>query len=210
MSDGSVGGMGNGGLGHGGMEHGGLGHGGADLHSPATAAMPANAALALVARLLGMFNQVMLGLSMLALVVTASILTYSVVVRYFLHQPTDWQDEISVFMLVGVIFLCAAYVQSVRGHIGIDAVASLLSPTVNKIRLFAVDLLSFVFCAFFAWKSWTLFYEALAEGQTTSSTLSPPLWIPYSMMAFGMTMLTVQLLVQVLTHIAGSSTKEPV
>jgi TRAP-type C4-dicarboxylate transport system permease small subunit len=200
MSDVGAGGVG--GMEHGGMERGGLG----DLHSPATATMPANAALALVARLLGVFNKVMLSVSMLALVLTASILTYSVVVRYFLRQPTDWQDEISVFILVGVIFLCAAYVQSVRGHIGIDAVASLLSPTANKIRLFVVDLLSFVFCAFFAWKSWTLFYEALSEGQTTSSTLSPPLWIPYSMMALGMTMLSLQLLVQVLTHIAGGST----
>jgi TRAP-type C4-dicarboxylate transport system permease small subunit len=179
-----------------------------DLHAPATdaAAVPANAAVAILARLLGLFNKAMLALSMLALVFTALILTYSVVVRYFLHQPTDWQDEISVFMLVGVIFLCAAYVQSVRGHIGIDAVASILSPAVNKIRLFLVDLFSLVFCLFFAWKSWTLFYEALSEGQTTSSMLAPPMWIPYSIMALGMSMLAVQLLLQILVRIVGTRT----
>lgn len=107
-------------------------------------------------------------------------------------------------MLVGVIFLCSAYVQSLRGHIGIEALAGLLSPLANRIRMFIVDLVSLAFCAFFSWKSWTLFHEAWVDGQTTSSTFAPPLWIPYAMMALGMTMLTLQLLVQVLTRITGT------
>jgi TRAP-type C4-dicarboxylate transport system permease small subunit len=181
-----------------------MSHGGIDLPPPAVRTVPANAALAALARVLDGFNKLVLNLSMLALVATALILTYSVVVRYFLHQPTDWQDDVSVFMLVGVIFLCAAYVQSLRGHIGIDAVASILSPRANSIRMFVVDLISFLFCAFFSWKSWTLLHEAVADGQTTSSTFAPPLWIPYSMMALGMTMLTVQLLVQILTRFTGT------
>ena len=74
----------------------------------------------------------------------------------------------------------------------------LLPPGVNRIRLIVVDLLSFLFCAFFSWKSWVLFHEALVEGQTTSSTLAPPLWIPYSLMAFGMTLLSAQILVQLI------------
>jgi hypothetical protein len=69
---------------------------------------------------------------MAALVLTALVLTYSVVSRYFFKAPTDWQDEASVFMLVGVTFFCTAYVQSYRGHIGIEALASLLPPAVNR------------------------------------------------------------------------------
>jgi TRAP-type C4-dicarboxylate transport system permease small subunit len=121
--------------------------------------------------------------------------------RYFFKVATDWQDEAAVFMLVGATFFCAAYVQSFRGHIGIEALAGLLSPRVNRVRLLLVDLLSFLFCAFFSWKSWAMFHEALVEGQTTSSTLAPPLWIPYSLMAFGMTLLTVQILVQLIGRI---------
>lgn len=177
---------------------------GFEMHAAAKPPVPANATLAAVSRLLDQYNKVAVFLAMIALLLTSAILTYSVVVRYFFNHPTDWQDEASVFMLVGVIFLCSAFVQSLRGHIGIEALAGLLSPTANRIRLFIVDVVSFVFCAFFAWKSWTLFHEAWVDGQTTSSTFAPPLWIPYSMMAIGMTMLTLQLLVQVLVRITGT------
>lgn len=150
---------------------------------------------------LHIINKTALYLSMVAMVVTSLILTYSVVTRYFFSTPTDWQDEMSVFMLVGVTFFCSAYVQSYRGHIGIEALAAVLPPAVNAARMLLVDVLSFAFCAFFSWKSWTLFHEALKDGQTTSSMLAPPLWIPYSMMATGMTLLSVQILVQVISRI---------
>jgi len=152
-------------------------------------------------RLLDKLNKGLLIVSMWALVLTACVLTYAVVTRYFFKMPTDWQDDASVFMLIGVSFCCAAYVQSTRGHIGIEVLAAILPAWVNLLRLLAVDLFSTLFCAFFSWKSWTLFYEAWAEGQTTNSTFAPPLWIPYSMMAFGMSLLTLQLLLQVVARL---------
>lgn len=171
--------------------------------------VPASAPVAWLAAFLRGYHRVAVFLGMIALLVTSCILTYSVVVRYFFHQPTDWQDEASVFMLVGVIFLCSAYVQSLRGHIGIEALAGMLSPLANRVRMFIVDVVSLLFCAFFTWKSWALFHEAWVEGQTTSSTFAPPLWIPYSLMALGMSMLTLQLLVQVLTRITGTVPATP-
>ena len=159
-------------------------------------APPDNAIVAAAMAALDRLNRGLMFVSMIALVLTAFVLTYSVVSRYFFHAPTDWQDEASVFMLVGVTFFCTAFVQSQRGHIGIEAIASLLPRRVNAARLLLVDVLSAVFCSFFAWKSWTLFHEAWVDGQTTSSTFAPPLWIPYSMMAAGMTLLALQIVLQ--------------
>jgi TRAP-type C4-dicarboxylate transport system permease small subunit len=172
-------------------------------------ARPAGARpVVLATRALNWINTTLLRMSMAGMVLTAVILTYSVVTRYFFKSPTDWQDEASVFLLVGATFFSAAYVQSYRGHVGIEAVSSLLSPAANSVRQLLVDVASALFCAFFSWKSWTLFHEALRDGQTTSSTLAPPLWIPYSMMASGMTLLTIQLLVQVAARVtAGKATQ---
>ena len=147
-----------------------------------------------LARLMQQLNRVMVGLGMLALLAASCVLTYSVLTRYFLKASTDWQDEAAVFCLVGATFLCGAFVQSLRGHVGIEAVASVLSPAMNRWRLCATDLLSLAFCSFFAWKSWTLLHEAWRDGQTTSSSWAPPLWIPYGLMSLGMSLLALQLL----------------
>jgi len=142
-------------------------------------------------------NDAMVAIGMLALLMASAVLTYSVFSRYALKASTDWQDEAAVFCLVGATFLCSAFVQSLRGHVGIEAIGGLLPPRFNRLRLLAVDVLSTLFCAFFAWKSWTLFHEAWVEKQTTSSSWAPPLWIPYVLMAAGMTLLTLQLALQV-------------
>jgi TRAP-type C4-dicarboxylate transport system permease small subunit len=178
---------------------------GVELEPGRGPAPPDNAIVAAATALLDRLNRALLLLSMIALVLTAIVLTYSVVSRYFFHAPTDWQDEASVFMLVGVTFFCTAFVQSHRGHIGIEAVAPLLPRAVNAARLLFVDLMSAAFCAFFSWKSWTLFHEAWVDGQTTSSTFAPPLWIPYSMMAAGMTLLTLQIVLQTLARMTNKS-----
>ena len=147
-------------------------------------------------RLLGHLNRVIVVLSAIALVVASCVLTYSVVLRYFSPEPTDWQDEFSVFLLIGVTFLSAAWVHSQRGHIGIEALAAILPPRLNRARVFVVDILSALFCAFFAWKSWTLLHEAWVEGYSSATAWAPPLWIPYLAMSLGMTLLTVQIVVQ--------------
>ncbi len=149
-----------------------------------------------LARALQAINRGMQVLGMLALLAAAGVLTSSVLSRYLLQASTDWQDETAVFCLVGAIFLCSAFVQSMRGHVGIEAVAALLPPRFNRVRQVAIDLVAALFCSFFAWKSWALLHEAWSEGQTTSSSWAPPLWIPYLLMSAGMTLLALQLAVQ--------------
>lgn len=160
-------------------------------------AIPVSGPMAPIARAAGLINKWIVRVSMIALVAASLILTYSVFSRYLLKQATDWQDEAAVFCLVGATFLCTAYVQVFRGHVGIEALASVLPPAVNRARLLLVDIASLLFCAFFAWKSWTLWHEAWVEKQTTSSSWAPPLWIPYLLMSVGMTWLSIQILLQI-------------
>ncbi|WP_443083519.1 TRAP transporter small permease [Variovorax sp. SRS16] len=164
---------------------------GADAIDPATPRM-----LMPLARALHALNRVLMGIGMVALLAASVVLTTSVVSRYFLKASTDWQDEAAVFLLVGATFTCGAFVQSIRGHIGIEAVVGVLPVAANRLRMALVDVFCLAFCAFFAWKSWTLLHEAWVDGQTTSSSWAPPLWIPYGLMSIGMTLLTLQLLVQ--------------
>ncbi|BDI06013.1 TRAP transporter small permease [Sphaerotilus microaerophilus] len=158
-----------------------------------------------LAALVRRLNDAMVWLGMAALLVASVVLTYSVFSRYLLKASTDWQDEAAVFCLVGATFLCGGFVQSLRGHVGIEAVSGLLSARANRLRLVVVDAVCTAFCAFFAWKSWHLFHEAWVDGQTTSSSWAPPLWIPYGLMAAGMTLLSLQLLLQLTASVNALS-----
>src|ERR1700746_1666183 len=161
--------------------------------------------VAAVERVLTWCNSIIVVIAAIALVAACVILSYSVLGRALFHSPNYWQDEAAVFLLVGAAFMTSAYVQQQRGHIGIEAFVGLLSPTVNRVRLWLGAVASLLFCAFFAWKSWTLAHEAWVEGQVSNSMWSPPLAIPYVLMATGMTLLCVQILLQIIVPLAGAT-----
>jgi len=169
--------------------------------------VPRLGALGAVQAGLDRVNAVMAVLSAVAIAAAAVVLTWEVAGRYFFSIPSDWQDELSTFLLIGATFASAAWIQARRGHVAIDALSHLLSPAADRVRRIMADVLSFLFVSFFAWKSVTLLLEALADGQTTPSAWGPPLWIPYGCMSAGMTLLAVQLLLQVLA--SGHRNSQP-
>ena len=173
-----------------------------DSRSPTA---PGNSLVAALERILTWCNNIIVVVAAVAMIAACAILSDSVLGRALFHSPNFWQDEAAVFLLVGATFMTSAYVQQQRGHIGIEAFVGLLSPTANRIRLWLVDVASFLFCGFFAWKSWTLAHDAWAEGQVSDSMWAPPLDIPYGLMATGMTLLSVQILLQILIPICGAS-----
>jgi TRAP-type C4-dicarboxylate transport system permease small subunit len=171
-----------------------------ELKLPATS----NPLVAGLNRALDFCNRIIVILAGMALVAACVILSYSVLSRALFKSPNYWQDEAAVFLLVGATFMTAAYVQSQRGHVAIEAFTSLMSPLANCIRLWLVDVASFAFCAFFTWKSFTLAHEAYVDGQVSNSMWSPPLAIPYTLMALGMSLLCLQLLLQIILPLTGA------
>jgi TRAP-type C4-dicarboxylate transport system permease small subunit len=182
------------------MMHGPLG----GRHDRSKAAA-GNALVAAFERALSLCNNIIVVVAAVALIAACAILSYSVLSRALFHSANYWQDEAAVFLLVGATFMTAAYVQEQRGHIGIEAFVGLLSPVANSIRLWLVDVASFLFCGFFTWKSWTLAHEAWVDGQVSNSMWSPPLAIPYGLMATGMTLLCLQILLQIAIPLSGTA-----
>lgn len=173
--------------------------------SIAAADVPRIGLLGAAQRLLDGINGVMAACASVAIGVAGLVLTWEVIGRYFLSIPSDWQDELSVFLLVGATFGSAAWVQARRGHVAIDALSAVLPPRIDAARRLLADTLSLLFVAYFALKCSHLLREAWEEGQTTPSAWGPPLWIPYACMTVGMALLACQLLLQVLGGRHGHS-----
>jgi len=171
------------------------------VSQPARAADPVRrGALGAATLLLHWVNRVADVVSAIAVGVAACVLTWEATARYLFKIPSDWQDELSIFLLVGAKFLSAAWVQEWRGHVGIQALSAILPPRADRVRRFLSDVVSLVFCTFFSWKSWSLLVEAVHDGQISNSAWGAPLWIPYGCMALGMSLVALQLLLQVLSR----------
>ena len=145
-------------------------------------------------------NQAAAFVSGIALGLAACVLTWEATARYLFKIPSDWQDEVTIFLLVGATFLSAGWVQEWRGHIGIQALGAVLPAGADRMRRFVSDIVTFVFCGFFCWKCWALLIEAVKDGQISGSAFGAPLWIPYGCMAVGMSLLVLVLIEQVLSR----------
>ena len=76
---------------------------GLDNVGTASEAVSAKADAAGFERFMAPVNYIVTLVASLALVVASFVLTYSVASRYFFHFSTDWQDEFSVFLIVGAV-----------------------------------------------------------------------------------------------------------
>jgi tripartite ATP-independent transporter DctM subunit len=147
--------------------------------------------------ILALLNDNLFKLSAAALIVASIVLTFGVISGHLMGRAVIWQDEVTIFLIVGAIFLSSAYVQAKRGHVGIEVLSSHLSPEANRVRYLIIDAIAFCFVAIFAFQAAHLLHEAIIEGQSTHSQWGPPLWIPYLLLTFGMTMLALQMAQQV-------------
>jgi TRAP-type C4-dicarboxylate transport system permease small subunit len=154
-------------------------------------------------RVFDAIDRVLVSACALATIAAGLVLTYSIAVRYVLHSSTDWQDEMAVFLLVGATFLSAPYVQAMRGHIAIEAIEGFLPQRLERLREILSDIICLLFCGFFAWQSWLLLLEAIDDGRVTDSAWAPPLWIPYSLMTAGMSLLALRLVMQLFQSLGG-------
>ncbi len=149
------------------------------------------------------------------LVVLAAIgITAGIVIRSTTGIPTDWEIPLSVLALIAATFLSAGYTQIKRNHVSIEVLEHVLSARANHWRFVAGDLLSFVFCAFVAGNAWQLTHHAWIEGHRLDGAFDPKLWPVYALMAFGMTTLSLQLLVQFIANLrnpkaTGIAEQEP-
>jgi TRAP-type C4-dicarboxylate transport system permease small subunit len=144
-----------------------------------------------------MFNTFMGYLSAVLIIICTLALTYEVVARYFFNAPTSWSLEFNIFMLVASTFLAAAYTQVKRGHVGIGLLDSIMSARWNRWRYLLADLASLVLCLFVSYYTWKFFYMVWDKGWVTESPWAPKLWIPYFFMAFGLSTLCLQYMVQI-------------
>lgn len=114
-------------------------------------------------------------LSAVALVLATLAMVHGVLTRYLFGRPTVWQTEVSIYLLVFVTFVGAAYGLKHHAHVGVDLLVERL-PLRARLgaRLFN-GILSLVVVAVVLWTSYGTWWEAVEGNFRSPTALRAPL-----------------------------------
>lgn len=135
-----------------------------------------------------------------ALAFTSALLFANVFLRYVFLAPINWAEELTLYLMVWIVFVGGSVAVRTRGHIAIDLLPLLLSPANRRRLALGVALAALVFFACFFWYSGEHVLRVRAAGQTTP-VMEAPMWLAYLAMPVGsflMGLRTVQYLYRML------------
>jgi TRAP-type C4-dicarboxylate transport system permease small subunit len=126
------------------------------------------------------------------------IVFISVVSRYCFNNPLEWSEEITAYMFVFVVFLGAADVASRNGHIRLDFLADRLEGGKRKFLDIMMHGIALFWSSLICWSSWKAVMMAYDLDFASSSLLRFPLFIPYSFLAAGILLLSLQFIIMLI------------
>lgn len=142
----------------------------------------------------------------LLMAATGVMLTYEVIARYFFIRPTIWAAELSQLCLIWGCLLGMAYLLTLRRHITVNAVTSLLPYSVQRACTAAALIVVIAFSAIVAFWGYDIFHDSFVRGRTTGSLLNLPVWIAEASVPIGFGLLTLQGIVELIGLRGSGST----
>lgn len=151
-------------------------------------------------------------LSKAALVVLTVAMLYEVVARYVFDASTIWAFDIS-YMATGVAFILGvAWTAQVDGHVRVDVFSSLMPPRISRlINGVAYTALMFPIFALMAWHGWKKADNAFMSGEVEMVSIwAPKMWPFYAFIAYGLSLLALQILVMGLRFLTSQDCGEEI
>jgi len=151
-----------------------------------------------IVNVINMLSKIMGILGAYGTLIMVLIITYDVLMRYFLNMPTTWAFEFSEYLLIVVFFCGSSYCLLYDRHVSVDLITSRLPTLARSILELIADIVGMVFCLILTWQSWIFFWPAYEGGWRSDTILSVPLVYPYFFMTSGLSILTLQYFVKVI------------
>jgi TRAP-type C4-dicarboxylate transport system permease small subunit len=131
------------------------------------------------------------------------VVCHMVFVRYVLNHNTIWQTDFTTYSLVAATFVGSPYVLLTRGHVNVDVLPHYLGDRARYWLALLSALMAFAFCLIMAVLTFQFWYEAWSERWVSDTMWRARLWIPYSSMPIGLTLLCLQYVVNIMNLVTG-------
>ena len=144
----------------------------------------------------------------ICILVVALSVSYEVVLRALFNAPTEWVNEVSVYLVLVSAFLGFAPALASGKHINVDLLTSKLSPQVNSLLRVFCSLLGLGYSLVFLVTSLEMVMNSFELGLLSTSTLRVPLYLPQLAMPIGFFVLALQFVANLLDLDAAAAEKE--
>jgi len=133
-------------------------------------------------KLIKQFCEVLLAIATLSFVINISVLIYGIFARYFIGHSPIWMDELSRYLVIGMVMLVIAPAWFYNKHMRVDFIDALLpAPMLNILRMY-IWFLTIFLSGIIAWYS---FQYALSISRFTTIGLGISKTIPTMSLPIG-------------------------
>jgi TRAP-type C4-dicarboxylate transport system permease small subunit len=151
----------------------------------------------LIARAAGV-AALLAGFATLAIVLLVS---YDVLMRYFLDRPQLFVDEVASFLQVLLIFGGAAYTFRVGAHVRVDLITTHVRPAARAWLRLLTLVLGVALLAVVIWVTTQSAYTAYRYGRV-SAVMLYPLWLPMAFIPMGLALMGLTMAVALVRQVA--------
>jgi len=104
--------------------------------------------------LIDLFCKVLLTLATLSFIINVSVLIYGIFSRYFIGHSPIWMDELSRYLVIGMVLLVIGPAWLYNKHMRVDFIdAMLATPVLNLLRIY-IWLLTVAVSGYITWYSY--------------------------------------------------------
>jgi TRAP-type C4-dicarboxylate transport system permease small subunit len=126
-----------------------------------------------------------------------------VFIRYVLNQNTIWQTDFVTWSLVAATFVGSPYVLLTRGHVNVDVLPQHLGERGRWWLALCSILMSLAFCLILVWLAGRFWLESWEQKWVSDTMWRARMWIPYSSMPIGLSILALQFIADLISLLTG-------
>ncbi len=126
------------------------------------------------------------------ILILVAIIMYEVVGRYLFNSPTQWANELSEYLLTGVVMLGGAYCLAEYEHVRVDIFHRNFGPRLKAALEVFTCFLVLTFVSAIIWKGSIVSYDAFIHGTRSMTIMEMPLFPSMVLVPIGAALIGLQ------------------
>lgn len=138
-----------------------------------------------------------------------AVVMYEVISRYLFNAPTQWSNELSEYILTGVVMLGGGYCLAEHEHVRVDIMHRNFSDRFQAVIEIITFLLVLTFVTAIVWKGGMASFDALIHDERSMTLMEMPLFPSMVLVPIGALLLGFQSLAGALRAIIQLTGSQP-